>query len=218
MDNKIAVLFQDNGSLAQLEDVDYIRVYTKDKDWEISKTIFTREFSDSTEAFSIKKMRRSTEKLSVLLTDSPILLGRSIIGIFFYVLASKGFMICEADEFSTELLDQMLSDYIKNKENIVDSKMEIPYVPLKPQQLEHKGHYYLNFSLIQKYHPQLSSKKVLLPFLSHEDYETLTVVCPHIMPWLENYINEHDLGMTAARENGEYTIIVENLIHVWEGQ
>ena len=83
---------------------------------------------------------------------------------------------------------------------------------LTPVSVDHEGNYFLDFLKLQKYHPELTSKKVLLPFFATELFQTITIICSHKMPWLDVVLEQKQLECTQKRENGAYTLLISHKI------
>ncbi|SEW37565.1 Iron only nitrogenase protein AnfO (AnfO_nitrog) [[Clostridium] fimetarium] len=208
----IVVLFDVNDNLTDFYNLSRIRIYKKeDQEFKV-----IREISDiSMDTSNIKSSRESLSKLIEEFGTSKIIVGSQITGIPYHFFAKEGFEIFEAQKFSEELLAQIHEDYIENPKNNLDSdendleKIEIANTPIAPFATNEEGDYFLDFTRVQKYRPEITSKKALLPFLSNELYQSLIIVCNHVMPWLENYFAENkNIQFSSKRENGIYTIII----------
>ena len=105
-----------------------------------------------------------------------------------------------------ELLNQIYADYCIEKE--IEEKDITEFVSMYPQPADNSGNFFFDFIKDQKKYPHLSSKKMLLPFLSHELFQSVTIICSHIMPWMENYTQERGLELSAKKEPGKITIVI----------
>lgn len=157
--------------------------------------------------------RSQIEKLAELISrtikdqDSELLIGTAIVGIPYQILNKNGIIMCEADEVSQRLFDEIYDDFYNNIALDDEEKQDIlPY----PVCIAEDGFYYFDFDKAMKVYPSLSSKKMLVPFLEQELYTCLTIKCSHIMPWLEYYMEQHGLSMNSKREDGVYIV---NIMH-----
>jgi len=212
----IVVLFDANDNLADFYNLKLIKIYEK-KDGEF-KVI--REIPNiSVDTSDIKSSREFLTKLIEEFGESKIIVGSQITGIPYHFFAKEGFEIFEAEKFSEELLEQIHEDYIEHPKSELESEenelenVEVANTPIAPYAMNEEGDYFLDFARVQKYRPEITSKKALLPFLSNELYQSLIIICNHIMPWLENYFAENkNIEFVSKRENGVYTIIITHKV------
>jgi hypothetical protein len=199
MADRIAVLYDENNQTADVFHLHHITIYEKNQKWEETTLLSEVSVSES------KNIRSILDSLIYKIKDCKVIVGRMIAGMPYYMLDKNGFMICEAEECSEELLEQISQELFKEEEPqfIPDEN-----VPKKPMPVDNAGNYYFNFALIQKNFPEISSKKALLPFFSHELFQSITIVCTHIMPWLDNYLKQMNLQMESHREDGLYTLVI----------
>jgi Fe-only nitrogenase accessory protein AnfO len=54
-----------------------------------------------------------------------------------------------------------------------------------PVALREAGVYHLDLASVLRKHPELSSKKILVPFLRETPFLELRLICEHVPPWLE---------------------------------
>ncbi|SFR58236.1 Fe-only nitrogenase accessory AnfO family protein [Anaeromicropila populeti] len=209
MNGKIAVLFNQENKMTDFSHIAKIKVFEKEQEWEIKKEF--QAGSDLQEGImvSTSAIREQCKKIVEELGDCSILIGTMITGLPFQVLDKQGFILLEAETFTTELLDQVYEDCCVEKDNIVVQE-ELPDVPTAPYPLDHQGNFFLDFALLQKVHPEVTSKKALLPFLSNELFQSITIICTHVMPWLDSFIMERNLNFEVTRNNGLSTIIIRH--------
>ena len=212
----IVVLFDVNNNLTDFYNLKLIKIYEKkDDEFKVIREIpnISADISD------IKSSREFLTKLIEEFGKSKIIVGSQITGIPYHFFAKEGFEIFEAEKFSEELLEQIHEDYIEHPKSELGSEekelenMEVANTPIAPYSISEEGDYFLDFARVQKYRPEITSKKALLPFLSNELYQSLIIVCNHIMPWLENYFAENkNIEFVTKRENGVYTIIITHKV------
>ncbi|RDU23139.1 Fe-only nitrogenase accessory AnfO family protein [Anaerosacchariphilus polymeriproducens] len=202
MSNKVAILKDKNENITDIYNLSKIDIYERNTIWKISYTI------DDIEPImtNLITIRIFLEQIMKQLKDCKIIVGKTIVGIPFHILDRNGYVLCESEAFSIKLLDQLYFDYCLEgkKDNIQESK----YVPGVPQPFDHDGNYFFDFIEVQKYRPEITSKKALIPFLSNELFKTLTIQCSHIMPWLESFLNLKKYQFKIKREQGKYLIVI----------
>ena len=212
----IVVLFDANSNLTDFSNLNLIKIYKKeDQEFKVIKEIPNILIDTS----DIKSSREFLTKLIDEFGASKIIVGSQITGIPYHFFAKEGFEIFEAEKFSKDLLQQIHEDYIEHPKSEGESdendleKEEVAKTPIAPVAINEEGDYFLDFARVQKYRPEITSKKALLPFLSNELYQSLIIVCNHIMPWLENYFAENkNIQFVSKRENGVYTIIITHKV------
>jgi hypothetical protein len=197
---QIAILQDDEGKLANLNNVVKISIYEETKG-----LTPVQEFSVSKVIKTTKGLRDFSESLSHRLGTCKILLGSLMTGIFFQTMTKKGFTLLEADSYDAAVLEVIFADR-KMKQDIQENTLLD--VPKKPEPVDQEGNYFLDFYQLQKLHPEISSKKAILPFLSHELFVSLTLICSHVMPWLDNFCEEHNLTYSTKREAGAYRVVI----------
>lgn len=139
--------------------------------------------------------------------DSELLIGTTIVGLPYQILNKNGIIMCEAEEVSQRLFDEIYDDFYNN---IALEDEEVPDILPYPVCIAEDGFYFFDFDKAMKAYPNLSSKKMLIPFLEQELYTCLTIRCSHIMPWLDYYMEQHGLSMDSKREDGIHTV---NIVH-----
>ncbi|MDR2669133.1 MAG: hypothetical protein LBC14_04170 [Desulfovibrio sp.] len=110
------------------------------------------------------------------LGDTRILVAVSISGIAYTVLDQRGFVLCEMDDFDPECLDALTET--------LNTPPDAPAVPDRPAPTGEPGVYVCDLVLMLREYPELSSKKILLPFLAESSFTELRVLCSHMPPWL----------------------------------
>lgn len=204
MSSQIAVLLDKENKVADFFNVYWIAIYIKNEDWQIQKLVpFNEEKISRGE-----RVRAFTEEVIKVLKGCHLILGKLIIGIPYYLLTKAGYEVLEAETLSTELLEQINQDYNPNEESY--EKEIAKDVPKKPILIDQEGNYFLDIIELQAVYPEISTKKVLLPFFTQECYQSITLICSHMMPWLEHFIEVHDLEAVMKRDEGKYNLIISH--------
>lgn len=219
MNNKIAVLLDEEQQLTSLDDVTFIYIYEKKSEWEITEMISTKDFVDERE----NNIKHFTLAIIEKLKCCKVIVGTLILGVPYYLLMRAGYELCEAPAFSMLLLEQIYEDYCKSS-NIEEGKQDkalgketeaggesaklVSNISRFPILLDEAGHYFIDLIAVQKAYPEMSSKKLLLPFFSNTLFNSLKINCSHIMPWLEDYLEQRNLIAHINREQGNYVVLI----------
>ena len=210
----IAILFDENNNLTDIYHVKTIAFYEKNGTIHLieTKTAIIPETKD------INTFRNGLKKLLGQLDSVKILVGTEISGLPFYFFDQNNIILCEAPSFSARLLEQIFEDYGEDGNTLLishpEDEIEISEINIStsPVELDQEGNYFLDFVEVQKIRPDLSSKKAIIPFLNDTLFQTLTVVCSHVMPWLDVFLEQKNLIYTSKRENGRCILIISHKI------
>lgn len=204
MNRKIGILKDSEEQITDLFNVTHIDIYEKKTEWEIVTILNAIEINTNT----TMELRLFIEEIIEKLDDCKIIIGTTIVGMPYHILDRNEFILCEADVFSSQLLDEVYEDYCFPREE--ETQENVVYVPCSPQPVDNDGNFYLDFIEVQKFRPEITSKKALIPFLSHELFQTLTIQCSHVMPWIESFVMVKELEFGVKRENGRYLVVISH--------
>ncbi len=203
MNKSIAVLVTNQNRITDLVRAEKLLIYQKSDTWALINEIKNLEWNlESADA-----LRESLDSFMEKTNGCKLLVAKSITGIPFHTLCKNNYELFEADEFSIRLLEEIFEDYGREK---VKAEVIGEEIVTSPQKVDDCGDYFFDFIEVQKYHPEISSKKALLPFLSHTLFQTLTIRCSHVMPWLEIYTRERNLCLWSRRADGVYTVLISH--------
>lgn len=204
--NKIALALDGNKELAGFFSVKEIVIYRKSGSWEATDRFPAEIDSTATAA----KIRQSVEQIGINITDRDcsLIVGKEIIGVPYHVLCRLGIEVCEADEISEELFDEINEDFFAQK-TVQEEHADIPPHPIP---VDDEGNYYIDFPKVSKCYPELTSKKILVPFLANDLYYSLTIDCEHVMPWLDGFVQEHQLVMESRKKEGIYQVLIAHKV------
>ena len=119
------------------------------------------------------------------------IIGRNISGIPYNLLDQSGFRIFEAERLFPALLDEI------GEQAQHAARDEPPgSVPMLPQEEDKPGVYTFDLAAAMAAHPDLTSKKALLPFFDTIPFVELRLYCKHFPPWFHRYCPEHGLAYT----------------------
>ncbi len=204
MSNKIAVLLNKEEQLTSFAEATWIYIYKKTSEWEVTQRIETKNLLYKRE----KDIKKFTLALIEKLECCKVIVGTLILGVPYYLLSRAGYELCEAATFSSLLLEQIYEDYCMPSEET--DKKPIQHVCKSPVPVDDKGNYSMDMIAVQKAYPEMSSKKILLPFFRNTLFNSLKINCSHVMPWLENYLEQSNLRMSISRKPEYYTL---NITH-----
>lgn len=200
------VLADEEGNIADFFQVHKLIIYEKTLQWESVDEIEI----ENTHNMSRPEIENLSEKICTIIKNqgSEMLIGTAIVGLPYQILNKNGIIMCETDEISQRLFDEIYDDFYNNF--AIDEEERVEDIPPYPVCVAEDGFYYFDFDKAMKVHPALSSKKRIIPFLEQELYTCLTIKCSHIMPWLGYYTEQHGLSMDYKREDGVYIV---NIMH-----
>jgi hypothetical protein len=202
--NRIALAIGYDGKLAEFFSIIEVLIYEKQKEWSIVDRFNVTQESNSITPITVRNKAVDISNL-LLQRKCNNIVGREITGIPYHSLCRAGLEVFEADEISDQLFDEIYKDYLAERE-IPEEKIEM--IPPRPVPVDDEGNYYLDFIKAIKCHPELSSKKMLMPFLSNDLFYSLIIRCEHLMSWIEDFIKINGLIMEAKRENGIYHVMI----------
>lgn len=124
-------------------------------------------------------VRDQVRSLILELGECRIIVAERLVGLAYHVFDRMGFAVFEATEIGDDLFDSVLSD--------VQTAAEQPEgEPLGPAACDSQGRFELDLIILQKKHPEISSKRALREFLrGNRNFYELRILCSHVPPWLE---------------------------------
>lgn len=143
----------------------------------------------------LKAIRENIVNMAEALGDCKIFVGREIKGMTYNILDGMGFNTWELEGTTKELLEFVC---IKEKEEAKAMELE-KLVNAKPIiQKVKDGYYYINLKKIQKNNESLTSKSILIPFLTTTIFYQLEIICGHVPPWLHAEFEKLNLKMGST--------------------
>lgn len=211
---KIGVVLNNKNQITSLMEGTLIGIYEKRE----TVWIQTEEIRDCfMQRDSIYQMREFLKELVAQLKDCKILAASILTGVPFMVLDKEGFMLCETTELSDQLFEQIAYDYAKAEQTRLEASAKellqngtVNY-PVQPFETDVKGIFELDMNKLQKFHPEISSKKAMIPFLKKKEFQKLLIYCSHVMPWLDRELPALELSYkTDTLEGSRYQIAIYN--------
>ena len=176
MTERIALTINNNNRLCTFPDSSYVKIMQRTSEaWQTEKMLPINLQVTSTE-----ELRTRIRNLIDNVPDCRILLSAAVRGIPYHVFDKMGFAIFEAPSVSETLLNDIVKEVATNKEELTDDRL----VSQTPVEII-TGCYYLDYLLLESKHPEVTTKKALLPFFDSTPFFSLTVRLSHLPPWLE---------------------------------
>lgn len=218
MEHKIAVLLNEEGHLTSFIEATLICIYEKTSQWQVIQTIELKDLS--------YKRENDTKNFTLALIENlrgcKVIVGTLILGVPYYLLIRSGYEVCEAASFSILLLEQIYEDYCKpflpnadvvDQETALVNEGKADSIPImniskSPVPIDEAGNFFIDIIAVQKAYPEISSKKILLPFLSNTLFNSLKINCSHVMPWLENYLEQRHFMTHISKRQGSYIVLI----------
>lgn len=237
MNEEIGVLLDEENRLTSFAEISKIAIYKKKvHGWEVNEwieDIFQKNLTTPCESL-INPVIEIKERIRLLiprLKDCRILLGTIIIGVPFRVLDQHNITMCEAEEYSEIVFNEIIEDM---KQKIMDLEKEDKkdthslakdfhsgYIQLEgekyfePIPMNKEGIYYLDLCQLQKDHPEVSSKKAIIPFLKDNKkvFYELQILCNHEMPWLNTELMKYGLVYhVKVKEDNKILVVIEHSV------
>lgn len=220
MKEEIAVLLDEKNKITSFDFINKIYIYEKKEEgWFIKVKLEHICLSES-----IGEIQKNIVNIIAMLNGCNIILGKVITGICYHILDRNGILMCEAKEYSKYLFDEILKDqYLKlekvskerdeKKNMLLKGKEEGLDRFLRPMKISEDGTYLLDLYELQKLHPEISSKKVMIPFLSSTVFYELQVICSHVMPWLDQELKKYNLTFySEPYQEGRVLLVIKNRV------
>lgn len=201
-----SVLVNKEGKISDIFESTAIDVYVKEGSWKILKHEKLEYACPQTPQMVKQFSEELVSKLKNL--DCNMLIGACISGVPYYILDKNQIIMCEAKEQKESVLNAIYKDFYE-KEEIVSNEEQ---APKKPFMIDDAGTYYFDCIKSLQANPELTTKKVLIPFLEEELFITLILKTSHMIPWLDQYLPKRHLTMHSEYVNSAYLIRIEHQI------
>jgi Fe-only nitrogenase accessory protein AnfO len=193
---KIAVVETNNQKTSSIFEPGFVAIYGEDGGgWKV----LNRFENKICIAKGIAAVRMAVEDTIKQLDNVKIVVASEIPGIAFGTFQAAGFEIFLVENSALDILDSVKKEMLE----VIEERKEKPNEFDMKQFLEHgvnKGDFSLNMEEILLKNPELTSKKILIPYLKNSEFNRLDVICSHIPKWFYT-----DLGVLGF----EYDILNE---------
>jgi Fe-only nitrogenase accessory protein AnfO len=210
MNKKIAVIFDEHDRTAQFQEADKIVLYSETgKEWKFEKKIDLKNIFTG----DMQTVRKNLEKIITELSGCNIIVGKAITGLVYQVFNNAGYIISELIEFSTDILEELYQEIVREMDNIQANQEKVKEIPKAPIETEEKGSYFFDFSLLKNSDTPYSSKSTIIPFLNSTIFNKLEIICDHIMPWFEAEMHKRKLNYKIETiDNGKVSIVITPIL------
>ncbi len=205
---KISVVESNDQKTSSIFEPGFIVTYEEDGgEWKVLNRFENKVCS----AKSIAAVRMAVEDTIKQLDNVKIVVASEIPGIASGIFEVAGFAIFLVEKSGFDVLDSVKKEMreIIEKQQGKPSKFDIMQF-LEPG--TNKGDFCLNMEKILSKNPQLTSKKILLPYLKNGEFNRLDVICSHISKWFTT--NLRVLGFEYETVNSLPNEKTVKIVHV----
>ena len=202
----ISIFLNKEGNTAAPNEEGIVKVYTYNdtsNSWSITNEI---DFS-LLKTTSIISLRSTISEMIESLGDCKVFVAKEVVGQLFSVLEANGFNIYEAEGKPEQFLESIFASEIEESKRAlnVDQESVIPH----PIETETKGKYFIDLKEVLSSYPDLSSKKVLLPFLSSRNFKALEIICGHVPKWFDYEFKLKGFQYDISKlEDNKYKVVI----------
>lgn len=208
MSTKIAILLGEDNKAATIYESGTVKVYAKEDQWKVVNDIGFDINADQ----GMANMHRNLEEFIKKLDDCKVFIAKTVEGVPYTVLKKSGFTIAEAEGEPNEFLDEFLEIFEeKRKKKLEEEKAKD--IDMEPVELDTPGNFFLDLKKILQQNPDMSSKKVLLPFLNNKTFYEIKVRCNHIPPWFKGELESLNMKMESNKiDDDTYEVTISHKV------
>ncbi|MDR2367346.1 MAG: hypothetical protein LBF58_04435 [Deltaproteobacteria bacterium] len=200
-DYTIAVTLSETGDLSTVPETQRIELFHKGPaDWVVDREI---PF-DFAGVAGLCQMRKRLHAMIELLGGAKALVSRGYPGISMEVLSRAGLTLYELNGFRSEVLPAIM-DGAGPETDLGPPPPNAPY-----ETEEGSGDYYLDLREALNAYPELTTKKILRPFLDAATFASLKVIYDHLPPWLPPELKSRGLSWDSRRIPGGVLIEIDS--------
>lgn len=197
---RIAVIMNDEGEISSFTEGKYVKVYEKSSTWEIAEELILK----NDEPKGIKELRSYYNQVASELKECKIIIVTKAIGIPYSVFYGNDFSVWELEGNPIKYFDNILAKEISHEEELKRLQEEEHVIEIK------EGHFLVDLSKLEITRPELSSKKVIIPFMENTKFEMLEVHCCHVPPWLIKKEESRDISMMVEKiTNNQFKLFIK---------
>jgi Fe-only nitrogenase accessory protein AnfO len=175
---KIAVMLDETGNAARLQDGGTIYVFERKGDiWssDIKLDFRPAEFDSMTD------LRTYICSVKCRLGDCKILAAKASIGFYRVLFESFGIGLWAVTGIPQHFIGRVEAFYVKQAVSLDDSSAPVLIAPIPGK----TGYYKADLREVMAHRTGINSREVLLPFFMHTPFTRLELVCDHIPRWFE---------------------------------
>ena len=176
---KIAVVENDNQQTSSIFEPGFIATYEEDGgEWKL----LNRFENKVCNARGMAAVRMAVGETVKQLGDVKVVVASEIPGIASGTFQAAGFDIFLVESSVLDVLDSIKKDILEAIEKRQEEPHKFDIMEfLEPG--ENKGDFSINIEKIMFKNPEMTSKKILIPYLKNGEFNRLDVVCNHIPKW-----------------------------------
>ena len=203
MTERIALTVNSDNRLSPFPESGYVKILQKTSaDWQTEKMLPINLQVKSTD-----ELRMRIRNLVNEMPECKIMLSAGISGIPYHVFDKMGFAIFEAPAVSDSLLNDIIKDIVISKDELAADSL----IPRSPVEID-DGCYYLDYLLLESKHPEITTKKALLPFFDSTPFFSLTVRLSHLPPWLESGEYSGRYEISSKKSDNVLLVTIKNKV------
>jgi Fe-only nitrogenase accessory protein AnfO len=195
---KIAVVENDNQKTSSIFEPGFISIYEEDgEEWKVLSCFENKVCN----AKGMAAVRAAVVDTIKQLGDVKIIVAGEIPGIASGTFQAAGFDIFIVENGVPDIFDSIKKEMLE----VIAKREEEPRKFDIMEFLEpgvNEGDFSINIEEIMFKYPELTSKKILIPYLKNGEFRRLDVICSHILRWFVT-----DLGVMGF----EYETVNETL-------
>lgn len=197
---RIAVILNNEGKITSFTEGKYLKVFERKLDWRVVEEVNLK----NDEHNGIKELRGYYNQIASGLNDCKIIIVTKAIGIPYSVFYGEDFSVWELEGNPLDHFDNILVKERLHEEELKRLEEEEHVYQIK------EGHYLVDLSKLEITKPELSSKKVIIPFMENTKFEILEVHCCHVPPWLVKEEQSGAISMKVKKiTNNQFKIYIK---------
>lgn len=204
----IAVFVNAEGFTASLKEEGVIRVYAQDPStgaWGLAKEF---EFS-LVKSTSLPQLRSVIQNMVERIGSCRVFAAREVAGQLYNILEANKFNLYEVEGKPEQFLDSILAAEEEEKQRVAASEINSRLSQPNPEKTAVPGAYFLDLKAALISDPNLTSKKILLPFLAKKEFEVLEVVCGHVPKWFDSELEAQGFKSAVSKlDENEYKVVI----------
>lgn len=205
---KIAVIENDSQQTSSMFKPGFITIYEEDgREWKVLERFENKVCN----AKGMAEVRMAVKDIIKQLGDVKIIVASEIPGIASGTFQASGFDIFFVENSVPDILSSIKKEMLETIEegHKEPSKFDITQF-LKPG--VNKGDFSINIEEIMFKHPDLTSKKILIPYLKNGEFNSLDVICSHIAKWFITDLSSMGFEYETVNESlNKVTVRVTNV-------
>ncbi|MBP2645642.1 MAG: hypothetical protein H6Q75_1082 [Firmicutes bacterium] len=207
MAKEIAIFCDASGVNARLGEEGKLVVYHRwQGDWQVVRE---KEFFLDAQA-GLRRMRLQIEEMLEFLGECRIFVAAAVTGVPYYELEKAGYNVWEYAGMPFDYLDEV---WAREEQDAMEKRRSTGVVPVLATPTEKSpGHFTISLKEIQQKNAGVTSKQILLPFITRQKFRVLEVVCNHLPPWMEMQLDKQVYSYTTERISpNEIVVKINNL-------